>query len=64
METDVGKQKLVILGIGDLILFSTSIKGDFLWNGSVKHSAPFLVISMAITTFPLDKAGQKNSMTR
>lgn len=64
METEVGKQKLVRMRIKDLNFFSTSIKGDFLWNGSVKHSAPFIVISMAMTTFPLGKAGQKTSMTR
>lgn len=55
METEVGKQKLVRLGIRDLIFFSTSIKGDFLWNVCVKHPGPFLVISTAVTAFPLDK---------
>lgn len=55
METEVGKQKLVRLGIRDLIFFSTCIKGDFLWNGSVKQPAAFRVISMAVTAFPLDK---------
>lgn len=67
METEVGKQKLVRLGIEDFFFFfflSISIKGDFLWNCSVKHSAPFIVISMAMTTFLLDKAGQKTNMKR